>query len=233
MTDVEFPVRYARTRRFGNGVPRGLQLAEDGSRALFVRSSGPDDPVHALWRVEPATGQESVVCDPRTLGDEGDMPPEERARRERARESGSGIVAYSATPDLTTVCFALFGRLFVVRPGADAAQLPVAAPVVDPRIAPDGRHVAFVRDRRLWVSDLDGAESQLAGEDAETVTWGLAEHVAAEEMDRMRGYWWAPDSQHLLAARVDAAGVELLAHRRRRQPGSIAVDRAVSGRRFG
>ena len=206
---IEFPVRYAQTRRFGNGVPRGLQLAESGDRALFVRSSGPDDPVHALWGLDLASGQETVVCDPRSLGDEGDIPPEERARRERARESGSGIVAYSATPDLTTVCFALFGRLFVARPGSEAVELPVAAPVVDPRIAPDGRHIAFVRDRRLWVSDLDGTEVELAGEDDDAVSWGLAEHVAAEEMDRMRGFWWAPDSQHLLAARVDEAGVEL------------------------
>ncbi len=209
MTGADFPVRYAQTRRFGNGVPRGLQPAEDGSRALFVRSSGPDDPVHALWNVDLATGQETIVCDPRTLGDEGDIPPEERARRERARESGSGIVAYSATPDLTTVCFALFGRLFVARPGSDAFELPIAAPAVDPRIAPDGRHIAFVRDRRLWVSDLDGKETELAGENAETVSWGLAEHVAAEEMDRIRGFWWAPDSQRVLAARVDEAGVEL------------------------
>ncbi|HEY2299879.1 MAG TPA: prolyl oligopeptidase family serine peptidase [Jatrophihabitans sp.] len=209
MTGVEFPVRYAQTRRFGNGVPRGLQLAEDGSKVLFVRSAGPDDPVHALWCLDLAIGQESLVCDPRSLGDDGDIPPEERARRERARESGSGIVAYSATPDLATVCFALFGRMFVVRLGSDVVELPIAAPVVDPRIAPDGRHIAFVRDRRLWVSDLGGADTQLAGEDIETVTWGLAEHIAAEEMDRMRGYWWAPDSQHVLAARVDEADVEL------------------------
>jgi dipeptidyl-peptidase-4 len=36
----------------------------------------------------------------------------------------------------------------------------------------------------------------------------LAEHVAAESMYRYRGYWWAPDGQRLLAARVDNSPVQ-------------------------
>ena len=40
------------------------------------------------------------------------------------------------------------------------------------------------------------------------VTWGLAEFVAAEEMDRYRGYWWAPDGAALIAARVDESPVQ-------------------------
>ncbi|MEK8169992.1 DPP IV N-terminal domain-containing protein [Streptomyces sp. M19] len=35
------------------------------------------------------------------------------------------------------------------------------------------------------------------------VTYGLAEYVAAESMGRTRGYWWAPDGDALLVARVD------------------------------
>jgi dipeptidyl-peptidase 4 len=39
------------------------------------------------------------------------------------------------------------------------------------------------------------------------VTFGLPEFVAAEEMDRARGYWWAPDGSALLVARVDETAV--------------------------
>jgi dipeptidyl-peptidase 4 len=35
----------------------------------------------------------------------------------------------------------------------------------------------------------------------------LAEFVAAEEMGRMRGYWWAPDGMALLVARVDNSAI--------------------------
>ena len=47
-----------------------------------------------------------------------------------------------------------------------------------------------------------GAAALLAEEEGE-VTWGAAEFVAAEEMGRPRGFWWAPDGRSLLAARVD------------------------------
>jgi dipeptidyl-peptidase 4 len=43
------------------------------------------------------------------------------------------------------------------------------------------------------------------GEDG--VTYGLAEFIAAEEMQRRRGYWWSPDGSALLVARVDETPV--------------------------
>jgi dipeptidyl-peptidase-4 len=42
---------------------------------------------------------------------------------------------------------------------------------------------------------------------APRVTFGLAEFIAAEEMDRHRGYWWSPDGSALLVARVDETPV--------------------------
>jgi dipeptidyl-peptidase 4 len=206
---ADFPARYARTRRFSNGVPRAFHIAEDDSAVLFLRSDGPEDPVQSLWRLDLATGTEARLCDPRELGgDLTDLPPEERARRERARESGGGVVAYSATPDGTKICFALSGKLFLLDAGtAEVREVPVAGPVVDPRIAGTGERIAFVRDRALWLTDAAGNESLLAGDDAADVSWGLAEHAAAEEMDRLRGHWWAPGADRVLAARVDESMV--------------------------
>jgi dipeptidyl-peptidase-4 len=40
------------------------------------------------------------------------------------------------------------------------------------------------------------------------ISYGLAEFIAAEEMGRMRGYWWAPDGSSLLIARVDENPVQ-------------------------
>jgi dipeptidyl-peptidase 4 len=40
------------------------------------------------------------------------------------------------------------------------------------------------------------------------ISWGRAEFVAAEEMGRGRGVWWAPDGTRIAAARVDESGVE-------------------------
>ena len=41
------------------------------------------------------------------------------------------------------------------------------------------------------------------------VHWGIAEFAAAEEMERRRGYWWAPDGTRLLAAQVDDRPLEI------------------------
>ena len=35
-----------------------MSVADDGSRVLFLRSAGGDNPVNALWRLDPATGDE-------------------------------------------------------------------------------------------------------------------------------------------------------------------------------
>src|SRR5262249_19568938 len=42
-----------------------------------------------------------------------------------------------------------------------------------------------------------------------TVPHGLAEFVAQEEMGRFTGYWWSPDSSHIVYQETDNQGVEV------------------------
>ncbi|MPZ74763.1 MAG: S9 family peptidase, partial [Nitriliruptorales bacterium] len=205
-----FPRRSAATQRFTLGAPRTFALSPDGGRVIFVRSRGGDDSVGCLWVLHVASGEERCVADPRSLGvADGDLPPEERARRERARESASGIVTYATDRDVTLAVFALGAGAYVADLGTgDVCPLPVAGPVVAPRLDPTGTYVAFVRAQALWVCARDGTgERQVCGEDDPLVSWGLPEFVAAEEMGRMRGYWWAPDGRRLAVARVDETAV--------------------------
>ena len=209
MTD-SFPRRQAATRRFTLGAPRRVTVAPDGATALFLRSRGGSDPVTCLWRVDVATGTETLLVDPLTLDvpGEDDLPPEERARRERVREQSGGVVEYAVDAAVATAVVVLSGRAFVcaVDGSAPVRPLPVDGPVVDPRPDPTGRRVAFVSAGALHVHDLaEGTTTVLAREDG--VTWGLAEFVAAEEMNRYRGYWFSPDGSAVVAARVDDAPV--------------------------
>src|SRR5215471_5807160 len=92
---VSFPRLQARTRRFTLGRPRDIRVAADGSRITFLRSLAGDDPVNCLWAVDVEGFTTRLVVDPRRLAaGEGVLPAEEAARRERARESAAGIVAY-------------------------------------------------------------------------------------------------------------------------------------------
>ncbi len=190
-------------------------MSPDGQRIVFLRSRGPTDPVNCLWSVDAASGEERLIADPEVLlrgRDEGDLPPEERSRRERAREAASGITAFAIDAAATVTSFAIAGRLFVAGLiSAQARELPVAGPVFDPRPDPLAQRVAYVSGRLLCIGELDGRWRVLAGGDPdepESITWGSADFIAAEEMHRFRGYWWSPDGTALAVARVDTAPVQ-------------------------
>ncbi|MEM7274493.1 MAG: prolyl oligopeptidase family serine peptidase [Actinomycetota bacterium] len=208
-----FPGAYARTRRFTVGVPRTVTIVE-GGRVLFLRSRDGRDPALCLWLLGPG-GEERILVDPAALQLDGEeLPDAERARRERARESGSGIVAYSVDPAGRTVCFGLGGSLFVVDVESGAIEAPeVTGTVFDPRLSPDGRRIAYVSGSDLRVLNLDeddpeAADFAVAAGGPPSVSYGRAEFIAAEEMQRGRGYWWSPASDRLLVTRVDETPVQ-------------------------
>ncbi|MFF0700502.1 prolyl oligopeptidase family serine peptidase [Streptomyces tendae] len=207
-----FPKRHARTQRFTLGAPRSFTVAPDGSRVAFLRSGTGTDRANSLWVLDVEEGGERIAADPRALlgGTEERLSPEERARRERSREGGAGIVGYATDSAVELASFALSGRLFAaeLRVGT-ARELPTPGPVIDPRPSPDGRHVAYVAQGALRVVGAEGdGDRALAEADGEGVTYGLAEFVAAEEMARSRGFWWSPESDRLLVARVDDTPVQ-------------------------
>ncbi|HZR55033.1 MAG TPA: prolyl oligopeptidase family serine peptidase [Streptosporangiaceae bacterium] len=227
-TDIDaFPGQLARTQGFTLGVPRAFTLSPDGRRLLFLRTRGPEDRTSCLWLLDEAA--ERLLVDPDTLGQAdgqtdsqagGQVPEAELVRRERTRERSTGIVAYSADKAARVVVFALNGELWTVDVGSgQARRVPTAGPVVDPRVDPAGRHVAYVSDGDLRVTSLtEGADAaaetgggRLLSDPADSadpwVTWGLPEHAASESMYRYRGYWWSPDGTRVLAARVDETAV--------------------------
>ncbi|MDH6123232.1 prolyl oligopeptidase family serine peptidase [Kitasatospora sp. GP82] len=208
-----FPRQHARTLRYTVGAPRSFAVAPDGSRVAFLRSKSGSDRANLLWTLDAATGEERIAADPFDLlgGGEEDLSPEEKARRERSREGSAGIVGYALDGAGTQAAFALSGRLFLADLVAGTTrELPAAGPLLDPRPSPDGSCVAYATTSgELRITRTDGSgDRALATPEQDGVTWGQAEFIAQEEMDRDRGYWWSPDSDRLLAARADDAPVQ-------------------------
>ncbi len=205
--DDSFPRQHARTRGFNLGLPRAFTVSADGSRVAFLRSPAGDDPTASLW-VYDVGGEERVVFDADAGGEEG-ITPEERDRRERAGEKQSGVVTYAADPLLLVASFVVGHDLWLAdleRGGA--RRLTTTEPPFDPRPDPTGRRVAYVGSGELRCIELDtGEDRALAGDPDPDVHWGAAEFIAAEEMGRSRGYWWAPDGERLIACRVDEGQV--------------------------
>ena len=201
------PRQLARTRRFSLGHPARATVSPDGGTVFFLRSRAGDDPVNCLWAVDCATGAERLLADPARLlaGAAEQLPHEELTRRERTREMSGGIVGYATDDACGLLAFTLSGQLWAARPAdGSVRRLAAAGPVTDPRPDPAGRSIAYLSGGALRVISADGgADRVIAAPEGPAVSYGRAEHVAAESMGRYRGYWWAPDGQHLLVTRVD------------------------------
>jgi dipeptidyl-peptidase-4 len=207
-----FPRQKARTRGFQLGRPRGLKVI--GERVLFIRSSSGLDPAGSLWQLDLGVHPpvEQCLVDAAALLTTGELPAAELARRERMREVTSGITHFTTDKSGTVIAFVISGIAYVSVLGSTVHTRELTTPgaVIDPRVSPDGQHVAFVVDGCLWVIDahkLDAQPQLLCESTSDTETWGLADFIAAEELDRLRGYWWLADSSGLIVERTDNAPV--------------------------
>ena len=211
-----FPRQYARTQRFTLGEPRDIKISPDGERVVFLRSSAGDDPANGLWVFDVRLGTERHVADPRALlGDDlaaTDLTDEERALRERTRDGSIGITSYAVDAECRVAAFALNGQLFTAGLlSGHARRLVIDGPVFDPRPDPTASRLAYVSGKQLRIGELDGSSRVLVGTDpheAETISWGSADFIAAEEMHRLRGYWWSPDGSTIACCRVDNGVVD-------------------------
>jgi len=206
-----FPRQSAATRNFQLGAPRSFHVCESGEQVLFLRSESGRDSVNSLWIYDVAKRLETKLADPRVLlADDAEVPAAERARRERMRETTSGITSYSTDSSGTKVAFALSGQLFVGEiSDAKFKNLNVAGPVIDPRLSPDGNFIAWSNGKDLCLTDFSGSHLQnLTNEESENISWGLADFIASEEFGRMHGFWWSPESDSLIVESVDDSNVQ-------------------------
>jgi dipeptidyl-peptidase-4 len=213
--DPDFLSDWSATGRFGHGAPTRMTVSPDGGRVYFLRS-GPRSSVRDLYVLDAAEGAARVLVSAESIlrGAEEELSAEERARRERQRQSGRGITSYLLSPDGASALVPLSGRLFVVdvrtgRPREIASR--IAGAPVDPRWSPDGRMISAVRGGELVVTDVaSGVERALTRGAGEGISHGTAEFVAQEEMDRMEGYWWSGDGGSLAFQETDERAVESL-----------------------
>jgi len=206
-----FPRQSAATRNFQLGAPRSFTICESGEQVLFLRSESGRDSVNSLWIYDVVNRVETKFADPRViLADDAEVPAAERARRERMRETTSGITSYSTDVIGVNVTFALSGQLFAGNSTTrELNNLNVEGPVIDPRLSPDGNFIAWSNGKDLFITDFSGKEVRnLTNERSVNTAWGLADFIASEEFGRMHGYWWSPDSDSLIIESVTDADVQ-------------------------
>ena len=175
---------------------------------VFLRSEGPRDSANSLWVLDRGSAARRVF-DAAGASDV-ELTDAEKARRERMREQGGGVVSYVMGPDANEAAFVLGGQLYSVDLGSGAlSEWATDGSAFDPAFEPGGKRICYVGANALRITngDSDAVVPGTAGDDPD-VSWGSAEFVAAEEMGRGRGYWWSPTGQRVAACRVDTSGVD-------------------------
>ncbi len=194
---------------------RSPRLSPNGRLVAYLKGAADNRDRLDLWAYDLATGKHRQLIDARALVPEaGALSTEEAARRERQRTSAlSGILEYSFSPDSRSILVPLGGDLYLYdlkAPAARAVRRLTTTPAyeTDARISPRGHYASFIRDQNLYVLDLrSGVETAITRDGRGTVSFGMAEFIAQEEMKRDTGYWWSQDDSRIAYTRVDEARI--------------------------
>ncbi|WP_428848651.1 DPP IV N-terminal domain-containing protein [Shewanella basaltis] len=192
--------------------PRGLALSPDGKRVTYLSSRADNQHFYDLWQMNIATGERSILINAELLAS-GELSDEEKARRERQRIYGEGIMEYFWSENSQSILIPAAGQLYLYDVASNkVTELNTGEGfATDARLSPKGHYVSFVRDQNLYVLALDTQKvSALTTDGKGPIKNAMAEFVAQEEMDRMTGYWWAPDESAIAFTRIDESGVELV-----------------------
>jgi dipeptidyl-peptidase-4 len=82
----------------------------------------------------------------------------------------------------------------------------------NPTFSPDGRYIAFTRERDLYMIDIEsGTEKRLTSDGSDLVYNGYASWIYYEEIlgrrSRYKAFWWSPDSKMIAFLRFDDSPV--------------------------
>ena len=192
--------------------PRGLKLSPDGQRVTYLAGRKDNQNFYDLWQMDVKTGESSLLLNADKLAS-NELSDEEKARRERQRIYGEGIMEYFWADDSKALLIPASGNLYYFSLADNSvSQLPIGEGfATDARLSPKGNFVSFVRDQNLYVLNLATKKLEAMTTDGGgAIKNAMAEFVAQEEMDRMTGYWWAPDESAIAFTRIDESGVELV-----------------------
>jgi dipeptidyl-peptidase 4 len=209
------PERVFSSPSLNGPAARGVEISPDGRWVTYLKAEEADQHKLDLWAAPVAGGEARLLVSGDKVEPPGQQLTEaEKNRRERQRlAADSGVIEYRWDEQGKRVLIPAGGLLYT----ADAAngqvvKLNTGTGVTDAKVSPLGGYASYVRDQNLYVIGLDaiGGERAITTARRGPVSYGVAEFVAQEEMDRFTGYWWAPDDKSIAYTRVDESPVDLL-----------------------
>jgi dipeptidyl-peptidase-4 len=193
---------------------KGVALSPDGKRVTYLKAKAEAANVQDLWAADVKGGEPYRLIDSAALSSGAkELSEAEKARRERARVSSRGIVEYSWDSQGRFILVPLDGDLYLdsVADGKVTRLTQTPGDEVDAKVSPKGGFVSYVRDQNLYVRPITGGdEKALTTDGKDALSFGVAEFIAQEELDRFTGYWWSPNETAIAYTRVDESGVDIV-----------------------
>ncbi len=212
----ELPIERVFSAPALNGpAPRGVQLSPDGAFVTYLKPEAGDQTTFDLWALPVRGGAPRRLIEGRAVEPKGAALTEaEKGRRERQRIAGDhGVVEYTWDEAGDEILIPAGGQLYLANPKSGAVRKLALAggAAIDAKLSPKGRYVLFVQDQNLGAIDVQtGQQVALTTEGSNTLSFGVAEFVAQEEMDRYTGYWASPDDRLVAFTRVDESPVDVI-----------------------
>lgn len=220
MTDAPrlTPERLYASPALSGTPPRAVRFSPDGKRVTFLKPRAEESARYDLWQFDVASGAQSMLVDSALVDPDGlELSEEEKALRERKRIAGVRGIADYAWGTAETIIVPAAGDIFLVtlkESGPETRRLTQTDGFeYDAKVSPRGSHVSFIRDGALYAIDLaSGAETRISPEaqPENAISYGVAEFVAQEEMNRYTGYWWSADERYIAFTEVDESGVDII-----------------------
>jgi dipeptidyl-peptidase-4 len=214
MAEKLTPERVFADPSLGGPTAKGVALSPDGKRVTYLKAKAEAANVQDLWAADVKGGEPYRLIDSAALSSGAkELSEAEKARRERARVSSRGIVEYSWDSQGRFILVPLDGDLYLdsVSDGKVTRLTQTAGDEVDAKVSPKGGFVSYVRDQNLYVRPISGGdEKALTTDGKDALSFGVAEFIAQEELDRFTGYWWSPNEKAIAYTRVDESGVDIV-----------------------
>ncbi len=161
-----------------------------------------DASTSAIVKVNATTGEETILLDFNSINpnlDEAELTAEENIG---ITKDYTGLLFY----DDNDLFFYSVPQNKVTRLTNDKDE------EVNPMLSPDGKKVAYTKNRDLYVVDIESAKERRLTNDASDVVYnGYASWVYMEEIIgrslKYRAFWWAPNSEMISFLRFDDSPV--------------------------
>ena len=191
-------------------LPSAVQFSPDGRYVSYLRTGEDNRERLDLWLYDPERGESRELLNAKRFGLLGTLSEAEKAERERLRQFSHGITSYRWVPDSAAVVMPVDGRIYRYQLAQDQLEALTDEGLrqTELTVSPGGRYLSYVRAGDLYVLEpATGIERRLTHDASDTVTSGIADFIAQEEMHRFAGHWWTADERMIVYQRTDTAPI--------------------------